>query len=148
MKTPALALLLLSAFLLSACENSEPVGPPQAGNESEMNVEENDAVLLINDLNEQLEKADAPQCAMKNPDLQTGYAARIPNQGAAVCEFNNGTPLFVLIVRNGEDTYERHFGRQAGPNIYLRGPTWIMITSLTIPLEAKDVIRRDLGAAG
>jgi hypothetical protein len=152
MKTPALALLLLSAFFLSACENSEPIRPPQAGNNSAVNVEGKevwayqDARLLVSDLNEHLKRADAPTCTMKNPDVQTGYAARIPNQGAAVCEFNDGTPLFVLIVRNGEDTYERQFGRQRGLNQYLWGPTWFLITSLAPP-EAIEVIRRDLGAS-
>lgn len=84
-----------------------------------------DAEHLISDLNNHLRKAGVSECAMKNPDLQTGYAKRIPNEGAAVCEFNDGTPLFVLIVPNREATYERHFGRQFGPNVYSWGPTWL-----------------------
>ena len=107
-----------------------------------------DAALLIGDLNDFLERAGAPRCTMRNADLQTGYAETVPNQGAAVCEFDDGTPLYVLIVRNGESTYKRHFGRQFGPNIYLRGPTWILITSITAPSDALRVIREELGATG
>jgi hypothetical protein len=152
MKAPALALLLLSAFFVSACEDSEPVRPPDARTASPVNFEGRevwayqDARLLISDLNDHLEEAGAPTCAMRNPDLQTGYAETVPNQGAAVCEFNEGTPLYALIVRNGEDTYERHFGRQFGPNVYLWGPTWFLITSMPPP-EVREVIRRDLGAS-
>ena len=57
-----------------------------------------DAPLLISDLNDHLEEAGASTCAMRNPDLDSGYAKTIPNQGAAVYEFDDGTPLYVLIV--------------------------------------------------
>jgi hypothetical protein len=133
MKTPALVLLLLSALFLSACENFEPLLAPD--------VEENDAVRLMSDLNEHLDEAGAPRCAMKNRDLETGYAATIPNQGAAVCRFPDGSPLFVLSVADGEKTHRRHIGRQFGPNRYSRGPTWIVIADITTPPEALTVIK-------
>ncbi len=85
---------------------------------------------------------------MKNPDIRTGYAENISNQGAAVCKFSDGTPLFVLIVRNGEATYERQFSSALGPNVYLRGPTWILIAPHTAPPEAFAAIRQALGATG
>jgi hypothetical protein len=105
-----------------------------------------DARHLISDLNDDLEAAGAPTCAMRNPDLESGYAETIPNRGAAVCEFEDGTPLYVLIVENGKETYKRHFGRQFGPNVAFLGPTWFLIASLPPP-EVREVIRRDLGAS-
>ncbi len=140
MKAPALNLLLLSALLLSACEGFEPPLAPDL--EAKGISTYQDPLLLVSELNEQLRKAGAPGCSMKTPNLKTGYARKIPNQGAAVCKFSDGIPLFVLIVRNGEETYERHFSSAHGPNVYLRGPTWIMITPHTAPPEALAEIRR------
>jgi hypothetical protein len=152
MSTRAVGLLLLSACVLSACEDSEPVRPPVA-RPSAVNFEGRevwayqDARLLISDLNDHLEKAGAPTCTIRNPDLESGYAETIPNQAAAVCEFSDRTPLYVLIVENGKETYKHHFGRQFGPNVPLWGPTWFLIASLPPP-EVTEVIRRDLGASG
>lgn len=152
MKTAALALLLLSASFLSACEGSDPVRPTDARTPSTVSFQGRevsayrDARLLISHLNDHLEEAGAPTCAMRNPDLDSGYAETIPNKGAAVCEFDDGSPLYVLIVENGKETYKRHFGRQFGPNVPLWGPTWFLIASLPPP-EVTQVIRRDLGAS-
>jgi hypothetical protein len=152
MKRPALVLVVLSALFLSACEDSEPVRPPDVQAPSAVNFEGRevlayqDAPLLIRDLNHHLEQAGVPTCAMRNPGLDSGYAETIPNQGAAVCEFDDGTPLYVLIVENGKETYKRHFGRQFGPNVPFWGPTWFLIASLPPP-EVTEVMRRDLGAS-
>jgi hypothetical protein len=145
MKTAALGALLLCALFPTACESSEP--SPATSVEETGTPPYEDPAALVDDLNEHLSKAGVSECAMKDPDLQTSYAARIPNAGAAVCEFDNGAPLYVLIVDNGEATYERHLGRQFGPNHYLWGPTWVLITPNSAPPEALASIREDLGGS-
>jgi|AntDryMetagUQ889_1029465.scaffolds.fasta_scaffold13320_1 hypothetical protein len=150
MKTPSVVLALLCALVVTACDPSDSSGPAETSStvEPKEAATYQDARLFVNDLNERLQLIDASKCTMKDPDLQSAYAKKIPNEGAAVCRFSDGTPLYVLIVTSGEDTYQRHFSDAHGPNVYLRGPTWIAITPHTAPANALAVIRRELGATG
>jgi hypothetical protein len=147
MRKRALVALVISLIALAACENSSTSGAEDLSPDLGKKGAYQDAELLIHDLNDHLRRAGVSECAMKNPDLETGYAERIPNEGASVCEFNDGTPLYVLIVRNGEATYKRHFGRQFGPNVYSWGPTWVLITSSSAPYEARTEIPPRLGGS-
>lgn len=149
-KTKTWVLLLLVGLLLCGCETSQkPVAAPSVTETLAAPSPQSydDPTLLVEDLNQHLELAGVPPCIMKDPDLDRGYAKTVPNRGAALCRFTDGTTLFILIVKNGEATYERHFDRQFGPNTYLWGPTWLLITSMP-PADVSEVIRRDLGASG
>lgn len=144
--------LLLGSLLISgaACDDSSPTTPStdrdRSGSPSASPAYEEEAAALLDDLNERLEPS--LRCEVYAPHLSTGYAQRVPNLDAAACRFRDGTPLFALIVRDGDQTYRRYFGEQRGPNEYLRGRNWLVVAPLAVPREALEVLREDFGGAG
>jgi hypothetical protein len=141
--SPALLAATL-ALSLAACDLASQSQQGSASNATEADY--GPAARLIENLNNRLKPS--LRCDIHRPHLTTGYAQDIPKQDAAACRFSNGVPLSVLIVRNGEATYERHFGGARGPFYYLWGPTWFVIAPLGTPQQALETLRDEFGAVG
>jgi hypothetical protein len=138
---------LLAATLALSLVACDPTSQSQQGPAStNTEVDYGPAARLIENLNDRLKPRS--RCDIHRAHMTTGYAEDIPNDDAASCRFSNGVPLSVLIVRNGEATYEHHFGRARGPFYYLWGPTWFVIAPLSTSQEVLETLRDELGAVG
>ena len=103
---------------------------------------------LIADLNSHLEDAGQTACEISHNRLTNSYTTKVSAVDAAACRFKDGPTLYALIVDDGEDVYSHFFADSQGPSVYLRGPTWIVITSSDAPSGALAWFRKTLGAAG
>ena len=72
----------------------------------------------------------------------------IPHRDAAVCRLSNGAWLSVMIVRDAQRTFDKHFAGSHGPSYQLYGTTWMMIVPNTAPPEVVEQIRTHLHAKG
>lgn len=153
----SLIALLLVGPLLVACTGDDaapPTSQPQASpQETTAEISNSrsfaDADSLVNELNDIGVACEPFKKGSRDARrARTSRGPAIPHRDATVCQLSNGAWMSVLIVRDGQEAFDKYFAMSHGPSYQLYGETWLLIVPNTAPAGVVDEIRSEFEAKG